>query len=739
MTAVGSRRHADGVHEDRVYHRRELSPEHARGAGTLCRHVPRAGSVAVRQGRQPLQAARLRVPVGGDLRRLPLDLRLRAARRAAAAQREERVVALDGAAARRHRRARRRHPLAARDLGGVGPPRELHRPARRLPQLQGAVPARQARRSRRPARTAARRTRFTEAAPVQPHVQDLRRARSRSRPPRSTCGPRRRRACSRNFKNVLDDDAARSRRSASRRSASRSATRSRRSNFVFRTREFEQMEMEYFVPPDEAPALVRVLVRGALQLVRRPRHPRRRSCACAPHDADELSHYSSGTRDVEFLFPWGWDELEGIANRGDYDLTQHAKHSGEKLEYFDQASGERYVPHVIEPAAGATRTTMAFLLAAYDEEEVDARAGKGETRTVLRLHPRLAPYKVAVLPLSKNETLDAARPARCSHRLAAALHVATTTRRRRSAGATGARTRSARRSASPSTSTRSTTTRSRSASATRWSRSGCPIDELVDHRARPRSRDATHRVVASATPSGRRTASSTVVRRRASRLHRARRRPTRVAVVFMNGWTCPDAYWKRIAPARRRRRVTPSCCFDTRGHGESSLPRRRRRRPPNDIPIEHVSVNRVATDIIELLDHAGLERAVLERSLDGRAGHLRGVPRRRPERGRRHLSRSPAPTRTPCRRSWRRRCSTASSRSATCSSARAVRGAEAGAGVSARACRSRGTIAADPARSCARAPNVHLRRRRAARAADHRGRLRRHVADDERHAAPLGR
>jgi glycyl-tRNA synthetase len=118
------------------------------------------------------------------------------------------------------------------------------------------------------------------------------------------------------------------------------------------------------------------------------------------HDADELSHYSSGTSDVEFLFPWGWDELEGIANRGDYDLTQHANASGERLEYFDQASGERYVPHVIEPAAGATRTAMAFLLAAYDEEEV-----RGETRTVLRLHHRIAPYQLAVLPLSKNDQL----------------------------------------------------------------------------------------------------------------------------------------------------------------------------------------------------------------------------------------------------------------------------------------------------------------------------------------------
>ena len=118
------------------------------------------------------------------------------------------------------------------------------------------------------------------------------------------------------------------------------------------------------------------------------------------HETEELSHYSSGTADVEFAFPWGWGELEGIANRTDFDLKAHSEHSGVRLEYFDQASGERYVPHVIEPAAGATRTMMAFLLAAYDEDEVG-----GERRSVLRLHPRLAPYQVAVLPLSKKPEL----------------------------------------------------------------------------------------------------------------------------------------------------------------------------------------------------------------------------------------------------------------------------------------------------------------------------------------------
>jgi glycyl-tRNA synthetase len=175
--------------------------------------------------------------------------------------------------------------------------------------------------------------------------------------------------------------------------------------FVFRTREFEQMELEFFVPPEEAPQWYEYWCAERLQWYVDLGIPAE-SLRLRPHDEDELSHYSSGTSDVEYLFPWGWDELEGVANRGDYDLTAHAKHSGERLEYFDQAKGERYVPHVIEPAAGATRTAMAFLMAAYDEEEVAREGqGKGETRTVLRFHPRIAPYKVAILPLSKNERL----------------------------------------------------------------------------------------------------------------------------------------------------------------------------------------------------------------------------------------------------------------------------------------------------------------------------------------------
>ncbi len=168
-------------------------------------------------------------------------------------------------------------------------------------------------------------------------------------------------------------------------------------NFIFRTREFEQMEMEYFVPPPDAERWFEhwlgERMRWYTELGIRPDHLRLR-----PHDTDELSHYSSATSDVEYLFPIGWSELEGIANRGDFDLRQHAKFSGEKLEYFDQATGERYVPHVIEPAAGVDRATLAFLVDAYDEEEIE-----GESRTVLRLHPALAPVKVAVLPLVRKD------------------------------------------------------------------------------------------------------------------------------------------------------------------------------------------------------------------------------------------------------------------------------------------------------------------------------------------------
>jgi glycyl-tRNA synthetase len=162
-------------------------------------------------------------------------------------------------------------------------------------------------------------------------------------------------------------------------------------NFIFRLREFEQMEMEFFVPPDEAQTWYEHWIREReswfLNLGLRRDHLRVRA-----HEAAELSHYSSGTSDLEYLYPIGWLELEGVANRGDFDLTQHSEHSGTKLEWIGHE--ERYVPHVIEPALGVDRAMLAFLCDAYDEEVVADRP-----RTVLRLHPRMAPVKAAVLPL----------------------------------------------------------------------------------------------------------------------------------------------------------------------------------------------------------------------------------------------------------------------------------------------------------------------------------------------------
>jgi len=169
--------------------------------------------------------------------------------------------------------------------------------------------------------------------------------------------------------------------------------------FVFRTREFEQMEMEYFCRPEEASEWFDYWLEQRMawyvDLGMDKDNIRLRA-----HETDELSHYSAGTSDVEYQFPWGWDELEGIANRTDFDLRAHAEKSGEDLRYYDQEADTRFFPHVIEPAAGATRTTFAFLIDGYSEEEV-----RDETRVVLKLDPRLSPVKVAVLPLSKKEEL----------------------------------------------------------------------------------------------------------------------------------------------------------------------------------------------------------------------------------------------------------------------------------------------------------------------------------------------
>jgi glycyl-tRNA synthetase len=168
-------------------------------------------------------------------------------------------------------------------------------------------------------------------------------------------------------------------------------------NFIFRTLEFEQMEMEFFVAPDEAPRWYDYWCQERLDWYTRLGISRER-LRLRPHTQDELSHYSSATSDVEYLYPIGWSELEGVANRGDFDLTQHATHSGQKLEWKDPQTGAGYVPHVIEPAAGLGRTVLALLCEAYDTDEIG-----GEQRTVLRLHPSMAPIKVAVLPLLRKD------------------------------------------------------------------------------------------------------------------------------------------------------------------------------------------------------------------------------------------------------------------------------------------------------------------------------------------------
>jgi glycyl-tRNA synthetase len=176
-------------------------------------------------------------------------------------------------------------------------------------------------------------------------------------------------------------------------------------NFVFRTREFEQMEMEFFVKPgtdDEwHDYWLKERMSWFLDLGLREENLRLRE-----HEADELSHYAKKTYDIEYKFPqMGWSELEGIANRTDFDLKAHAAHSGQDLSYYEPETEERYVPYVIEPAVGVERPTMAFLIDAYAEEEAPTASGKMEKRTVLRLDKRLAPTKVAVLPLSKNADL----------------------------------------------------------------------------------------------------------------------------------------------------------------------------------------------------------------------------------------------------------------------------------------------------------------------------------------------
>jgi glycyl-tRNA synthetase len=172
-------------------------------------------------------------------------------------------------------------------------------------------------------------------------------------------------------------------------------------HFIFRSCEFEQMEMEFFCEPGTDDEWMDYWKDARMSWWQRyandPSKFRLRA-----HEPEELAHYAKGCYDVEYDYPWGWGELEGIANRTDYDLQKHASHSGAKLEYFDPAQNKKFVPYVIEPAAGATRGVLVYLVDAYHEEEVEGAKGP-ETRVVLKLHPRLAPFKAAILPLVKKD------------------------------------------------------------------------------------------------------------------------------------------------------------------------------------------------------------------------------------------------------------------------------------------------------------------------------------------------
>jgi glycyl-tRNA synthetase len=175
-------------------------------------------------------------------------------------------------------------------------------------------------------------------------------------------------------------------------------------NFIFRTREFEMMEIEYFTQPGDDEEWHRRWIDESLRWYTGLGVSEDR-LRVRVHEGKELSHYSKATSDIEYLFPWGWGEIVGVANRTDYDLKAHSESSGESLSYFDNETEQHITPYVVEPSAGVDRAVMTFLVDAYTEEEAPTASGKTERRVVLKLHPTLAPVKVAVLPLSRNEKL----------------------------------------------------------------------------------------------------------------------------------------------------------------------------------------------------------------------------------------------------------------------------------------------------------------------------------------------
>ena len=175
-------------------------------------------------------------------------------------------------------------------------------------------------------------------------------------------------------------------------------------NFIFRTREFEMMEIEYFVMPGEDEIIHKQWIEDCLSWYQ-DLGISDSKLRVREHDKDELSHYAKATYDIEYFFPWGWGEIQGIANRTDFDLKSHMEASRERLTFFDEASGQHVIPYVIEPSSGVDRAVMAVIVDAYDEETHQTPSGKTETRTVLRLSPKIAPVKIAILPLSRNERL----------------------------------------------------------------------------------------------------------------------------------------------------------------------------------------------------------------------------------------------------------------------------------------------------------------------------------------------
>jgi len=171
-------------------------------------------------------------------------------------------------------------------------------------------------------------------------------------------------------------------------------------NFTFRTREFEQMELEFFCKPGTDLEWFKYW-KDYCENFLKSLNMSEKNFRLRDHEQEELSHYSNATTDIEYLFPFGWGELWGIADRTDFDLKQHSEHSGQEMNYVDPESNEKYVPYCIEPSLGADRVTLAFLCEAYDEEILTDANGKEDIRVVLRFHPALAPFKAAVLPLAK--------------------------------------------------------------------------------------------------------------------------------------------------------------------------------------------------------------------------------------------------------------------------------------------------------------------------------------------------